>query len=455
MKNKLITLVTSLVIFSLASCKKGGPAKEPGIDSAENLLTDPATGWKRVAVIPFTGLGTGPSPYNAMNAFDLEKVGDKFAVLYTQHGFEPLTRSEADHFYKVLVAPGQTNPEPVSISFGTSKNAGVNSPFTYYGQFIPGSYAPVFTDMDYTNNYIELRDAEGETYAGAPATNYPTFKYLPDGEFLAASMWVGHESFLWHYKNPPNPKGDFSSTYRPGIIEGHRRLFNIPVKGSDGSYYEFSMTAKDGKSGFMVIRCREDRIYGANPPNYEITDRGEISGLPAGGYDANFIELITYDYNAASAELTFVVADYASGAMGSDDRKNLYCFRWKQGQLSKLWQQSLDQDVDLRNSVRVFVNKNMLNEWRLRADGTFYLMNSGVPSGSSSTRATVKLWEVNASGIKLLSGISDKLTSEKSVTISTCRYFDGAYYALAYPTGEYYYKLTDPHFHMEVIKLNQ
>jgi len=455
MKNKTLILVAVSVIFGLFGCKKSDSHKESGIGSTENLLTDPATAWKRVAIIPFTGLGTGPSPYNAMNAFDLEKVGGKFAVLYTQHSFEPLTRSEADHFYKVLVSPEQSNPVPVSISFGTSKNAGVNSPFTYYGQFLPGSDSPVFTGLDYTNNYIELRDAEGETYAGAPASNYPTFKYLPDGEFLAASMWTGHESFLWHYKNPPNPKGDFSATFRPGVIDGNRRLFNIPMKSADGSYYEFSMTAKDGKSGYMVIRCREDRTYGANPANFEITDRGDIAGLPANGYDANFMELITYDYNAASAELTFVVADYASGAMGSDDRKNLYCFRWKQGQLTKLWQQALDQNVDLRNSIRVFINKNMLNEWRLRPDGTFYLMNSGVASGSSLTNAAIKLWEVNGSGIKLLSGISDKLTSEKSVTISTCRYFDGAYYALAYPTGEHTYKLTDPHFHMEIIRLTQ
>lgn len=448
---KLIPLLFILLIFA-GACKKD--KKPDDINNTKNLLTDPATGWKRVAIIPFDGLGSGATPYNAMKGLDLQKVSGQFTVLYTQHSLDPIVHASSDYFYKTAVAENATASNLEKINFGIFSGGGNSSPFTYYGQFLPNTSTPVFTGMDYTNNYIQLRDNTGKIIAGAPASSYPTFKYLPDGEFIAASTWLGHETFLWHYKNPTDPIGDFNYTFRPGIIDGNKRLFNIPVKATDGKYYEFSLCSKNGTITFMMLRCREDRAYGSNPPNYEIVDAGLVANMPQSGFPADFLELLTYDYNSATGEITFVFDDFQSSAYGSDTRRNIYSYRWKQGSLTKLWQTSLDNDAEFRNAIRAYANKNMLNEWRLKSDGTLYIMDYIQSNVPKSEDPAIKLWEVNGSGVKVMSSIAYGQTVQKDFTISTCRFIDGAYYALAYPTGDGTYRIGDPHYHMEIIKLN-
>jgi hypothetical protein len=447
MKN-LIYSIFALLLFA-GACKKNDESNAGSINTAENLLTDPATGWKRVAVVPFDGLG---GPRAAMQGFDLQKVGNQFAALYTQHSRESYTASSSDYFYKALVVENGT-AEPERVAFGIFTGPGMSSPFTYYGQFVPGTSTPVFTGMDYTNNYIELRNNKGEAIAGAPASNYPTFRYAPDGEFIAGSVWTGHESFLWHYKNPPDPIGDFGYTYRAGIIDGNKRLFNIPFKGADGSYYELSLCSKNNAVTFITLRCREDRTYGAIPPNYEIVDSAAVAGLPQAGFFPHNLQLLTYDYNSAAGEITFVFNDYPPTSAGES---RLYGYRWKQGSLTRLWETSLDADMDLKAALQVYVNKNMLNEWRLKPDGTLYL--AGAVSSISNPRSedpALKLWEVNGSGIRTVATLTVGQTAQKEFIISTFRYIDGAYYALAYPTGDNRYQAGDPHFHMEIVKLNQ
>jgi hypothetical protein len=380
--------------------------------------------------------------------FDLQKVNGQFAVLYTQHSLDPAVHASSDYFYKTLVSENATASNLEQIKFGIFSGGGNSSPFTYYGQLLPNTATPVFTGMDYTNNYIQLRNQAGEVIAGAPSSNYPTFKYLADGEFIAGSVWVGHETFLWHYKNPPNPIGDFSATYRPGIIDTNKRLFNIPIKAADGNYYEFSLCSKNDVNTFIATRCREDRVYGGVPPNYEVVDYGPVAGMPQSGFAADRIELLTYDHNSATGEITFVFAAYSGLSSG-----NIYCYRWKQGSLTRLWQTSLDNDADFRNAITVYTNKNMLQEWRLKPDGTFYLMADIQSNVPQSADAAIRLWEVNGSGIKVISSISYGQTVQKAFGVSTCRYIDGAYYALAFPTGDGTYRIGDPHYHMEIIKL--
>jgi hypothetical protein len=439
------TIYPALALLLLATaCKKDKSTSNNGIDSKDNLLTDPATGWKRVSIVPFTGLGRGASPYNGMKGFDLQKADGKLAVLYTQHSLDPVVHAASDYFFKAVVAENATATDVQEISFGIFSGGGNNSPYTYYGQFLPNTAKPIFTGMDYNNNYIELRDQEGDIYAGAPAYNYPTFKYLPDGEFIAGSMWVTHESYIWHYKNPPNPLGDFSSTYRPGIIDGNKRLFNIPIKAADGNYYEFSLCNNNNTVTFLTIRCREDRVYGGTPPNYEIVDAGAATDWPQSGFSPDYIELLTYDHNSAAGELTFVF-----GCQNS-----LFCYRWKQGTLTQLWQTSLSADTDFSNAVKVYSNKNMLNEWRLKPDGTFYVLGNIEQNAPRTEDPITKLWEVNGSGIKTLATLTYAQTIQKGFEISTCRYIDGAYYALAYPTSDGNYRIGDPHFHLEIVKLN-
>ncbi|WP_316812236.1 hypothetical protein [Pedobacter heparinus] len=457
--NKLIYLFFALLLF-ISSCKKD--KKPDDINNTENLLTDPATGWKRVAVIPFDELKTarGTSPYNRMKGFDLQKVGGQFAVLYAQHSLDLNNRLASDWFFKALVTENAT-VQPEKINFGAFSSSGSGNPgpygkYTFYAQFLPGNSTPVFTGVEYTNNHTVLVDQTSKVIAGTPS-RISTFGYLPDGEFLAGTTPLnGSETHLWHYKNPPNPLGDFNYTYRPSTIDGNKRLFTIPIKGADGNYYEFALCSKNGANTFMVIRCREDRPYGATPPNYEVVDSGPLSGMPQSGLSADSLIPLTYEYNSTTGELTFVFEDYLRIPTEVDNRyKNIYAYRWKQGLLTKLWQTSaIESDGVLQAALTTYSNVNRLNDWRLKADGTLYLMDVVQSNSPQNGDAALKLWEVNGSGIKVISSVTHGQTVQKEYTISTCRYIDGAYYALAFPTGDSKYSIGDPHYHMELIKLN-
>lgn len=459
---KLIPLICTLLLFT-GACKKNANPNPDSIQNGGDLLTDPSTGWKRVAIIPFDELKTakGTSPYNRMKGFDLQKVGDQFAVLYAQHSLDVSNRLSADWFFKALVSENAI-VQPEKISFGAfsssgSGNAGPYGKYTFYAQFVPNTSTPVFTGMDYTNNYILLVDKTGKTLAGAPSSSYPQFYYTVDGEFLAGSLFRGDASFLWHYKNPPNPTGDFNYSFRPATIDGNKRLFSIPIKAADGYYYEFSLCNKNAVNTFLVTRCREDRAYGGIPPNYEIVDSGPLANMPQSGLTADNLIPLTYDYNSTTGELTFVIEDYLRIPTEVDNRyKNLYAYRWKQGSLTKLWQTSaIENDAALQAALTVYSNVNRLNDWRLKPDGTLYLMDYIQSNTPQPANAAIKLWEVNGSGIKAISTMTYGQTVQKEFTISTCRYIDGVYYALASPSGDGTYKIGDPHYHMEVVKLNK
>lgn len=451
MKAQIIYPVLALLLLA-ASCKKN-TSPDDDMKNRDNLLTDPTTGWKRVAIVPFDDISTGrgTSPYNSMKGFDLQKINGQFAVLYTQHGLDVNNRLTTDWFFKAMVSENKTaQPEKINFVAASSNGSGNPGPYgnyTFYAQFVPGTSTPVFTGIDYTNHYIVLLDKTGNTIGGAPSLSYPKFRYTADGEFIAGGLAVGDVSSLWHYKNPPNPVGDFMYTMRPATIDANKRLFNIPFKAADGNYYEFSLCSKNGSNTFMAIRCREDRIYGSNPPNYEIVDSGPVADMPQGGFSADNVELLTYDYNSTNGEITFVFDSYNNSNSG-----NIYCYRWKQGSLTKLWQTSLDNDVDFRKAIMVYTNQNKLNDWRLKPNGTLYLMGNIQSDAPKNTDPTIKLWEVNNSGIKVISTLTYEQTIQKSFEINTCRYIDGTYYALAYPTYEEY-QIGDPHFHLEVVKL--
>lgn len=451
---KIIYPVFTLLLFA-GSCKKDTDGD--GIKSTKDLLTDPATGWKTVGIIPFDELttGRGTTPYNSMKGFDLQKVGGQFAVLYSQHSLDLSNRLKSDWFFKALVSENAT-AQPEKINFGAF-SSGPYANYTFYAQLVPNTSTAVFTGVDYNYNHTVLVDNTGQIIAGTPS-RIATFRYLPDGEFIAGGGGFGsRETYLWHYKNPPDPIGDFNYTFRPSTVDDNKRLFIIPIKGADGNYYEFSLCTKNGATTFLTTRCREDRAYGATPPNYEITDFGTVPNMAQSGLPTDNLILLTYDYNSATGELTFVFEDYLRIPTEVDNRyKNIYAYRWKQGSLTRLWQTALDADadVDFINAIQVFGNKNMLNEWRLKPDGTFYLLGYIQSNRPQNADPAIKLWEVNNSGIKVLSSITYEQTIQKSFEISTCRYIDGAYYALAYPTGEYVYSIGDPHFHLEIVKLN-
>lgn len=457
----LLPFICILLLFTL-SCKKKGDSNPDENNNTANLLTDPATGWKRVGIIPFDEKNTarGTSPYNRMKGFDLQKVGGQFAVLYAQHSLDLSNRLASDWFFKALVSENGT-VQSEKINFGAfsssgSGNAGPYGRYTFYAQFVPGTSTPVFTGMDYTSNYMVLMDQTGKTLGSAPSSYYPQFYYTPDGEFLAGSLGRGDASFLWHYKNPQNPIGDFNYSFRPATIEGNKRLFTMPIKAADGSYYEFALCNKDGLNTFVVTRCREDRVYGATPPNYEVVDSGPLAGMPQSGLLADNLIPLTYDYNSNTGELTFIVEDYLRILTEVDNRyKNIYAYRWKQGSLTKLWQTSaIENDATLQAAITVYTNVNRLNDWHLKADGTLYLMDVVQSNAPKSTDPVLKLWEVNGSGIKVISSLTYGQTVQKEYSISTCRYIDGAYYALAFPTGDSRYGIGDPHYHMELIKFN-
>lgn len=123
-----ILLVCILLLFIIA-CKKKADPNPDDIQNTGNLLIDLTTGWKRVAIIPFDGLGGGASPYNAMKGFDLQIVNGQFAVLYTQYSLDPAVYVSSDYFYKTVVAENATATNLEKINFGIFSKASKHKSF--------------------------------------------------------------------------------------------------------------------------------------------------------------------------------------------------------------------------------------------------------------------------------------------------------------------------------------
>jgi len=452
MKQKHLFSIAVLLALSSA-CKKSTDGEDPAPpNSSDTLLLPPSTGWQHVMSIDTKDY--------ALSVCDMTPVGQEIAVLYKSR----LPTSHTSDYFKVKFK--ESGPQSAA---GTQLGFSTDGRTVYYSQFVPESYTAVFTDMQYVGNIYGLIDENNTrtvrfvTDLTQPKDEFVNYYYTKAGDYLGAVINGAHIPNATQYgtsKFPPTPVTDgFMPTINTDKNRGNFvSKMAIPLKLSDNHPYTFTIGTDGNQLKYQALKLlpEKERI----DPNYEIVDEGEFAGWQASGLESNnpYQSLVTFRYD--NDVLTFVLADYKM-VSGINVMNKLHGYRWKKGTagLSTLWESAevtptLSNALDTQEAIND-VQSRRYEENRLTPDGTLYTIHTKkLYTQPQPEKEYSILYTVNASGINELSRIDYLFDHyKKTVRINTCRYINGAYYALVYPIESEYIKADDPKYHIEVVKL--
>ena len=449
---KIVLILTVLATFYACKEDTGGDDPTPQNPSGA-LLLDPATGWKHVISIDTKDKG--------LSGCDITPVGQEIAVLY-----KSTKNNQSDiHYHKVKFKESDSQ-----ASAGTMLGFSTDGRTIYYSQFIPESYTAVFTNVEYMGDHHALIDENNTrtvrfiTEISNPGAEFINYYYTKASDYLGATIKNKTSPFGIQYgssKFPPTPVTDgFMPKISIDYVRGNfTSKMVIPLKLSDNLPYTFAIGTDGTKLKYQTLKLLAEKTR--IDPNYEIVDEGEFTGWQASTLESNdpYRSLVAFSYD--NDVLTFVLADYKM-VSGVNVMDKLHCYRWKKGTagLSTLWE-SGEVDATLANALAgkekiLDVQTRRYEENRLTPDGTLYTIHTKkLYTQPDPEKQYSLLYTVNAAGIKEL-GRTDYLYNnyKQSAWINTCRYINGAYYALVYPTSDYEYVKNDsPKYHIEVVKL--
>lgn len=443
---KILFILAVLATFS--SCKKESKEESSNQNQSENWLLDPSTGWQHVMSIEND---------KSLCVYDMTLIGQEIGVLY---GTLVYTDGPKSEFYKTKFKENDVRAaDAVKLGFSTIGKT------IYHSQFIPNTFIPVFTNFEGTGS-IGIVDENNTRIGGlvtdrTQASETINYYYTKTGDFLAGVVLGAHIPFSSQYWSGKYPGTGLMPLIQTDKDRGaFKSKIIIPLKLSDGKPYTFTIGEEGAKLKYQVLQLlpEKQRI----DPNYEIIDQAEFAGLSASSLDAisPYRSLVTYSFE--DDVLTIVLADYKT-INGVNQINKLHCYRWNKrtNNLIILWESS-EVDLLLAKAIEKDVKVNGISpspylENRLTADGTFYtLFTKELYTAPDAELEYAVLFTVNVSGIKKLNQ-SDYIYKnyKKSVRISTCRYMNGAYYALVYPLSTEYIKANTPKYHIEVVKLKQ
>lgn len=397
-KGILPVLILTLLFFS---CKKNEGGEEPvPPNSSEAWLLAPSTGWKHVTTIDNT---------QTIAVYDMTSFGQEIGVLYSGLSY---SNGPTISFYKVKFKENDVKaPEGTKLGFSTSGKT------IYHGQFIPESYTPVFTNLEYVGNTLGLIDESNTrtvrfvTDRTQPADEIINYYYTKTGDYLAGVVLGSHIPFATQYGTSRFPPAPITDGFMPTISTDKDRgnfisKIVIPLKLSDDKPYTFTIGTESSQLKYQVLKLfpEKQRI----DPNYEIVDQAAFTGLEASGLDplSPYRSLVSYSYD--NDVLTFVLADYKIVSNVYQMNK-LHCYRWKKGAsgLTTLWE-SPAVDITLANAIEKDEKTNGVSAWpylenRLTPDGTFYtIFTKALYTEPQPESEYTVLYTVNSTGIKEL-----------------------------------------------------
>lgn len=455
MKQFTPLLLSVLLLNFLNSCTKGKDDTEtPPVDQDKTWLLNPSTGWEHVNTITYPKAESGDISSNFMIAYDLASTGNNsFSVLYGANflHIDPIT----------VISKAVFKSNDVNVGSGTRlKFQGGAKRATFYGQFIPNSAIPVFTEFVGLES-VDIYDENNIKQSRLTRNNNKefNFNYNANGDFIAASTDNFTQSHLYYSRFPstiPFMKEANVLTTRTGV----KTLMMIPFTSTTGKPCNFHICKEGALVRFQAIEMLTD-MYAAEPNQYQVFSQGTLDGVEPTELRIETESLVAYD--AQQDVVTFVLAGFAD--INSTKINKLHCFRWNKAtnECKLLWRNtSIDQNLskgllDRFKPNNVFAEQFRANKFlenRLTADGTLYtLFTKEKYAEPEIGKQYTILYTVGLAGIREL-GRLDELYNG-SVAISTCRNINGVYYALVYPVGASIIKTDDPRFHMELVKLKQ
>jgi hypothetical protein len=443
--NRYTLLVGAGLVLSLAACKKDS---NPAESSVTETLIDPATGWVKVATITHSDRNTGMSGRNAMIPYDLMPIGSDLAVLYSENSIAPSGVGVYRENAKVKI-----NPATGTLSEATPMTE--KAARAIYTQFIPGTYDPVFFAV--SGGMHIGTDVAGKLLASFNVGNtFRPINFYTGGGFSMGGKQNGLNQSDAYYCRFPD-KGSVLSTFCQWNGDSTEWLqataFELAAQ-----HYELVVSAKAGQVYFSVIQ-NDGRGVGVEH-NFTMPVRTLIPGLAAADFrkDEHFILASTTLGNKYTVLLGKVRDDAA--AISKRYVSEVYCLQWEAGAstFTSLYDHiAVPEDVghSLYNVYQCGTEMPEAATIRFTPEGTAYTVCEMMTEADKNTAYTA-LVTIGSAGTRL-SGKYTRAGHTKDYDqfgIAVCQYYNGAYYALAFPKNDVSYPYTHPRYRMELVKIN-
>jgi len=448
-------LLTMFIAASFAACKKsggaaGGDAPAPG----DMLLSN--TGWEKVATIPYQKSTLGIQGFNAMKAYDLTKVGNDIAILYSEdYRFQTNLSS---NYFKVKYTPGQGLGKPVAASF-TYVQTG--SEATQCLRFVPGTYN-AFNTIFATPNYYWQADVYHDGNTHPAAQNLGLLNQVFNARWAAnGSLFMGqivpnfNGSTTWHYTYPAS--GNFTVINNQWRNDPTTWLATAPVQLADGTFNDFVLSKKGAEYYFSIIKNTSATPPVTDGANFQTIVRSVIPDLEAQAIIST---------ESTDDQFTILLGTFGRNAANDVTLSKLAAYRWKKSTniFEKLYSNvSVSPELyralvvpDPAGDIPGPLGPYRANPVRFLPDGTAYLLYEYVNPSNSDDRYTA-VATINAKGSQILGKYAKSAFQNNfyfQFGITACRYLNGAFYAVVAPKNEQVYGYDDAHFRAELIKLN-
>ncbi|RYD99409.1 MAG: hypothetical protein EOP54_04100 [Sphingobacteriales bacterium] len=435
-----------LLLFA-GACKKTRNNNKNNYNNSS--LIPSSSGWTKVASIANLKAVSGLPGGYAMTPYDLAVVDGQLALLYSED--YKLSGVQGHRVYKVKFTPGGTLPASIPLQRG-----GWN--FSYVSRFIPESFTTVYMKLNYTNSIYEALIYTDD--AGPIAGNnlgystpgiWPINWYADGGLTMSvrdAGPANGNLAYTFSYTFP-NP-GNFQVEVNQWSLDSTSWRTCDALRLSGGAINQLIISEKNDQVYFSIIK--QDATA---PPQHSFSTllRQEMTELNGAKFGGNSVIAST----VVNDKYTVLVGEVDGTAI-----TKVHCYQWQNGsnQFTKLYGDvSVPEDVGRQLMSRATIGVRPIEgadaAVKFTPDGTAYMLFSYVPTNTSDPDKYTALATFNASGTK----ITGKYTSTNNgdyeqFGLTTCQYFNGAYYAVVYQKRELIYDIDDPKFRLEIVKIN-
>jgi hypothetical protein len=428
MKNAHVVLPVVLlyVIASFMACKKSNSSMPVTNSAATAPLIAESSGWKRMWAIDNSYGFIDQNVPCDMTPYDLVLTAGGAQVLYSENKYE-----NGDRFSFVLKAActmGTLKPAPNYIKTfhyldekaNMSSEGLGNRPYFIGGTFMAED-ANLYTNTSSQFGTLWLWNEANTRIATNDRSSIPgilnTLVSLPNGDLLGGGVNLSQLCELNYYTRATNTWSYGSSS--PGTDTSFAITYT-PFKLDDGSLLAFRMYSKGPRAFISVDDFVPSATYAQQPfiprateehPEYARYGFGNgVSPLFRGA-----AKICAYATEGSSMTVVLAFTDDTTKAY------TLSAYKWTNGSASF---QKLYSCIPISTALGDMLT-NHRHEVGCKIDGTAYALLLGNNNYS--------LVQVNASGEKSYGTASNNNGGKYVATLSCLRYYNGAYYAVAWP----------------------
>ena len=430
-----------IVMFAACLVSCGNSATSAGGAGPEATpLIDESSGWKRVATIEDTGTRCDTAQGCVDTVYDLTVSAEAAQVLFSADKLEP-DGPMRTYFKASRSLAGAANAPATTLAGLPNLPNHPNLSFRPF--FRPGSFdmevlafwhgfSDTFTHLELYDEAAQLLTAQSPSYDASTST-----KVLDNGDILAGDVTGASIGELDYYQRRTN-----SWTYlNQSAGDGQWLIAYTPFRLDDGSVLAFRLYSLDDRAYLSVADFVPGAAFPAAPYKARFSEEhAEYAPTGKNGVTPTYAQTVRISaYTTAGNSLTVVLEEQDP----TTQAYSLSAYLWTEGD-------SAFQKLYGAVPVSALLGRKLSdrNAAACASDGSAFAIVQDAHVGFDDH--LFHLGVVNAHGEASYGTVSDNSGGDTVVTLSTPRYANGAYYAVASPffKGQAYLGQ-----HVDVVKL--